>query len=285
METGEIIAYVRDKIEDENLRLPVFNRAGLELADAMSAEDYSVPDCARIILGDQALAANILREANSVFYGRLVPVETIEDAIVRLGANEVLRLTYLVTCRDLYSGFHRELTSFMEKLWTHSLAVGTGAAWLAQRSGFAGRSETVFLAGLMHDIGGLLVVSALDELLVGGKVEHVSSETLLLAMKVLHVRHGALVLRRWNMPEVFIDAALSHHALVPRAKDIPAFVALADQVCTKIGLSLFRCDTPVDPERIPALRVLGISPDELGTLARELHANPLFSHGACAAAS
>src|SRR5512144_3063358 len=117
-----------------------------------------------LILSDQALAAEVLRAANSPFYCGLSPVKTIRTAIVRLEINQMRRIVILASERNKYKARNPELQRMLFELWRHASTTALASQWLSKRLRSTGIEEICFLGGLLHDIGKLIILRAVDEL-------------------------------------------------------------------------------------------------------------------------
>ena len=142
-------------------KLPAMPAVAMELLSSLSDDNTEVDALARRIAQDQAIAARVLRVANSPFYGLQTQVGSIRDAIVVLGFSSVRSLVLTAT---VVSGLPAgRCPGFsQEHFWRHGLAVGVAARSLAQALGR--KADNLFIAGLLHDIGRLaMVVVAPDD--------------------------------------------------------------------------------------------------------------------------
>ena len=234
-----LVGIVEERLSDKNLQLPVFNRTAIELQKLVSTDDYSIEKCSTLITRDQALASQILREANSSFYGGLKKITTIHDAMVRLGAKEILRITIQVAQKSLYKCNHAMFKDPMEKIWRHAIGVAYGAYWLAQKTGHQNKCQEAFLAGLMHDIGRLLVLKVLDELAAKGELKQLSDRLMMEILDTLHVEQGYRLMTVWEIPEIYTDVIRGHHTLSGmKGPGLSLLVQLANHACNKLGIGL-----------------------------------------------
>ncbi|ORJ57087.1 HDOD domain-containing protein [Geothermobacter hydrogeniphilus] len=239
MSTPSLLAMVEQALAAEDLKLPVFNQTALQLQRALGKADFSVEKCSVLINRDQALASEILKEANSSFYGGLKKVVTINEAIVRLGAREVLRLTVQVTQRGLYRCRHKGLNLLMEKLWRHSLGCALGAYWLAKNTGYQVLMQEAFLGGLMHDIGQLFLLKVMEDICRVQPQVRLSEALVMEVLVSMHVEQGYRLMQHWGLPDEYADIVrYHHHPEPPIESSLLTLVMLADQACRKLGISL-----------------------------------------------
>lgn len=230
---------VQKALAAKDLKLPVFNRTAMDLQKVLSGQDFDIEKCAALINRDQALASEVLKEANSSFYSGLNKVVTIKDAMVRLGAKEVLRLTMQVSQRGLYRCQNKGLNQLMEKLWKHSLACALGAYWLARHAGYQSQMQEAFLGGLMHDIGQLFLLKVLDDVSRSNPEIKLSEALVMEVLVSMHVEQGYRLMQHWGLPEEYADVVRYHHHVEPPIdKSLLNLVMMSDQTCRKIGLAL-----------------------------------------------
>ena len=122
----------------------------------------SATDIGLEISNDAALTARLLRVANSPAFGQLGKISTISRAITVLGVRQVRDLTVGLTAVRTFEGIGNELVT-MESFWRHSVLCAVAAGHIAGRRG-CGRAESPFIAGLLHDIGQLVIYSRAPDL-------------------------------------------------------------------------------------------------------------------------
>jgi|WetSurMetagenome_2_1015567.scaffolds.fasta_scaffold89553_2 putative nucleotidyltransferase with HDIG domain len=168
----------------------------------------------RAILSDQSLTARVLRLSNSSFYGRSKEVRTLNDAVVILGFKTLRSLVVAMSTQAMYrNGGKAELQN---KLWEHALATAICSRQIAQVIGF-GQSEEAFIAGLLHDIGKLVMIQKMPQEYgeIIARVES-SDQTFVAAEEAEfgfnHTDVGLLLLHKWAFPRDLAIAVFEHHA-------------------------------------------------------------------------
>jgi HD-like signal output (HDOD) protein len=222
------------------ITLPVVSPVATGLMAAVQREDVTPADVAALVQSDQVLATEVLRAANSAFYGGLSPVTTVQAAIFRLGLIQVARLVMLATERNRYRAHQPMLQGVMSRLWAHATACAQASEWLARRLGHRGVEQEAFLGGLVHDIGKLYLVRVLDEMVAKAEEPIETPEPFLLELLgVAHAAQGHRLVTGWNVPEVYSIIVRDHHEETIDPTNISLLIVrLANRACHKLGIGL-----------------------------------------------
>lgn len=225
--------------------LPSLSPVLAQLVATLGREDASVADVAAIIRQDPVLVARVLRSANSAAYAGRSSVTSIRDALLRLGLLRVRRLALVASLYDAVPV--RGTRASRELFWQHSLGVASGSEIIARLATTAPEDadpEAAFLAGLLHDIGLLVLESHYPKEAAAVK-RHADAEGVPLCvaeLAVLHTDHGelgALLASHWSMPEPIPSAIRAHHRLDLAGEQYrwsSAIVHLADYICSTEGI-------------------------------------------------
>jgi HD-like signal output (HDOD) protein len=214
-----------ESIED----LVTLPEVALRIARMVEDPSSSSTDIGREISRDAALTARLLRIANSPAFGHHGKIATISRAITVLGVRQVRDLTVGLTAIRTFDGISNELVT-MESFWRHSLLCAVAAGQIAARRD-SGRDDSPFVAGLLHDIGQLVLFSrapvpARQALLMSVD----SSDDLglfLCEREVMGFDHGAVGLalaKKWGLPRSLQECIEFHHE-PERAEEYPLDVA------------------------------------------------------------
>lgn len=257
--------------------LPSLPMVVMDLLQTMGEDEVDIDRLARGIGNDQALAAHTLRVANSPFYAMQGKIDTIAEAITVLGFVNVRSLVTTAGIAAVWPA--SEATGFAPKIfWRHCLSVASCAQTLAPYARL--RPETLFLAGLLHDIGRLVLVAthpaAFAETLRRRTQEDclmVDAERLVLGFD--HAQIGSELCRHWRIPESIADAVEQHHRVNQRTAAVSADMADVVHIADAIAHALDLTDDPdaiVPPPDAAAWRRLGLREKNLrSVLVRTEH--------------
>lgn len=247
----------------DKIQVPPYPAVALQISKLIQQGDFGLEDLAASVSSDPALAAGLLRAANSAFYGR-GKVATIPMAVARVGAKETARLALLSGLSD---AGRREgaLSPLRRQAWQSGVAGAAICQLLARRRKLP--EEEAFVCGLLHDFGWLIAISAVEELLrrhPGYQPRPAAFWTAL--VDKFHVSFGAAMAARWKLPDSIGEVILRHHthwASGKRGNDLIDVVVASDMVLELLGAG--PGVTEEDLAGVPGLR-----PEEWALLANAL---------------
>ncbi len=279
METNDsFLEIVQAYLNSNKAVLPVFNQTDMRVQQEVSKEDPDLRTIETLISSDQALTTQVLRTANSAFFKGLSKVNSIRDAIVRLGTNEVGNIVSLCTQQVNYRSKDPFILDLMKQLWRHSVGCAIGSQWLARQLKFETIAAEAFTAGLLHDVGKLLVLKVIEILRRSKTITVQPSESFVLeALDFLHTEQGWLLSQRWNLPDAYSHVIRAHHDLELNTGDtLLILVRLADKACNKMGIGL-KPDPEISLETTPEANLLGLTGIFLARLEIQLEDSLVFS--------
>lgn len=192
--------------------LPVFHPIALRMVHLLADTNFVIDDLVSTANDDQVLVGQIIKMANSNVYSGRAKIETIKEALVRLGAYHVSNLAMASSQASLHASKNDFVNGVMQELWFHSHACAIGSRWVAMNTGHRNIAEQAYLAGLTHDVGKLHLLKALERLTNGGMAQAALERGLLLEIfDEMHVEQGKSLMAHWNMPAIYRDVAARHH--------------------------------------------------------------------------
>lgn len=197
-------------------RIPPFPAALAEILRSCSSDAPGATEIARAVAMEEVLAAKVVQAANAVTVAPVHRVENVTEAVARLGASTVRAIASAHYLGNTFLSAFTRAGLDRQAMWRHNLAVAAAAAGAA---GLGAERPNAYFAGLMHDVGKLILAAelghaygeCLDEAIRTGE-DHVRAEARLLGAD--HAEIGAEAARQWNFaPDVVTAIARHHHAL------------------------------------------------------------------------
>jgi putative nucleotidyltransferase with HDIG domain len=263
---ASLASMIEAEILGGDIELPVLPEAAA-LVRGIIAREGGAREIVAVIEREPALAAAILRYANSIAYAGLREITDLQQAVTRLGLGAVEQTVLGLSARNAFTATDRTQERLYRALWQHSITTALTARRLAPRAGaFSG--ETVFLAGLLHDIGKLVVLRCLATLRRRDAVRYTFQESAVLEFfEALHCRAGEVLCQAWNLPSEIRDVVRRHHDEQLNGPDdqLVAIVQLANLVAAKLGASL-KPDPDVSLLDTPGARLLRLDDLKVATL-------------------
>ena len=214
---------------------PVLPSIALELTELTRRSNVSYEDVVHVVEKDPLIVASVVKLAQSPLYGGRLPVQSLKDALNRVGINTLRDMVWqvVVTMRVFRA---RGYTASIEQIQRHSVCTAYAARIIAARAGIA--AEHAFLCGLLHDVGwsgALVAISDTDK-------NPPNSATVFAAIDKIHAEAGRAMATLWGLaPEIV--AVIDHHHRLESAEDksLPALVpvlCIAEQLADTYGFGV-----------------------------------------------
>ncbi len=200
---------------------------------------YGPVDIGHVIGHEPALTARLLRLANSAALRLPTKVDSVPMAITVLGTRSLRELLLATAVATAFERINTKLVDVAD-FWHHSIYCGMLTRLLSRRLGWA-NSEQVFIGGLLHDLGKLVIYHQLpyQASQVLTQIKRSQQPAYLIERELLgfdHARVGEALLKSWDLPEIFCEIVAHHHE--PQASSAYAretqLVYLANSLCKKI---------------------------------------------------
>jgi putative nucleotidyltransferase with HDIG domain len=220
-----------------------------------------------VISRDPNLTARLLKIVNSPYYNFSSRIDTVSRAITIIGIRELSSLVLAVSAVKAFSRIPNELVN-IDTFWRHSIYTALIARELARRSHIL-HPERLFVAGIMHDIGSLIIYNRIPDVARALLIQSGGNESMLYELEksmidISHAQIGGLLLESWMLPKILRDAIAYHHEpeLCETAPLEASIVHIAETLANMSVVGSFSSDICVDETISPfAWKTLGMNPD------------------------
>ncbi len=256
------------RFKNGQLILPAMPHIVREIQNEMDSAEPSVFKVAAVIEQDVSMAVKLIATANSPFYRGVEKVHSVHAAISRLGLKEIQEIVTAIANKSLYETKHRQLKQLLDKLWLHSLASAHTAKCLSERLKRAD-GENAFMGGLIHDIGSVLLLKSLEDIVSSGTI--LDTSELISSVHEVHACFGALLLENWSFNQEFVDICKLHEwpRFAPDTAPMLLIVNLADHLAHLLDFGFFPRE-PQDPLDLHSAQLLKIDSETLTAVNEEV---------------
>jgi putative nucleotidyltransferase with HDIG domain len=250
----------------------------LRINEMVNDEHANAADIAHIISQDPGLATRLLQIANSAMYGKMRQIDSINQAVTFLSTKQIRDIVISTTAANVFAGIPNDVISVAD-FWHHSLYCALVARALAIHTKKT-NADTLFTAGLLHDIGHLIMFNRIPQeelaaimLTVQGEasMDLIDAERELLGFD--HTEVGSHLARQWHLPDIIVECIAYHHH--PRqAQQHAAAVAHIHIANAIASLPYGDLPTTVDLQGVDAeaWAMAGLRAEDIGDAVREAQA-------------
>jgi len=269
---SEQTASMAEKIVQATGDLPTMPHVASMVLQKLGNPNTSPKELHQTISADQALAARVLKVANSPLYGCSRAINRLTDAVVIMGFDSLRSLVMSSVMQDLFKSF-----GLTEKLlWEHSFGCAAISKHIAKVIKYP-KVEEAFLAGLLHDIGKVVLNlkipdktrEIVQEVYNNPGVSFMQAEQEMFGFN--HAQVGKLIARKWNFAETIEETIGCHHD--PRqARILPVLTVIVNfgnLVCHKLEVGPTR-NPDLDLFEFESTRLLRFNEESLGKLMAEV---------------
>jgi HD-like signal output (HDOD) protein len=263
-------------------KLPPFSPVLNRVLASLNQDNSTYAQLGELIEKDTVLAASILQLANSALYARSGTSTSVRHAAARLGMSKLTNAILGMSIARMWNQGQMPASWSVGRFNVHSVATALLSDLIAQRRDVT-YPEGAFVSGLLHDIGGLLIVRSIPDEYTRVMESSASTgrtpvecETDILGFT--HAELSAHALAKWNLPDPIQTAVRYHHnpqadpsELKPGEVALSAVVDAANRYVNSIGISTLPV-TPSDPGDTSAMLALGLDETVQERLLREFRA-------------
>jgi HD-like signal output (HDOD) protein len=203
-----LLTILIEKINNDTITLPTLPEVAVRVRRAADDPDTNLAGMAEVIAQDPALSARMMKIANSSFIGRAVKVETLNQAVTRIGLRQIKNIATAMAMEQLFISRNALIKSYLSKTWQKTVEISAVAITVMQQYLKGNRHgvlnvDTITLAALIHNIGVLPILTEAE------RHEDVFANTQFLgqAIQKLAGRIGCAIMKAWGFTDDFIEVA------------------------------------------------------------------------------
>jgi len=235
LRSSEITTEIKERIIDEIDSLPTFPENIIELQALCEDSHVTISTIAEKISSDPAITADLLRLSNSAGFFTSRRITNINEAIMTIGLKNLKLLLAVGASRKIMDKRYKKFSM----VWEHCNKTAFYAKQVAIETGLPRIADSAFLAGLLHDIGKIVLLSLEQPLIdrISDLIMNrgIRSSAILeeIYIGISHSEIGYLIAQKWNFPEIISGAIKHHHAPLSSLKnrDTVTVVYLANMLC------------------------------------------------------
>ncbi len=213
MRPKELTTSIKQQILDDIDGIPTFPDHVLELIDLCKRRDVEIKVISDKIMQDPALSADVLKLANSAGFITGKRIENLNEAVMTIGLKNLEALLIATSARKILD---KRYTKF-EQIWEHCNRASFYARTIAARYKLGNIIENVSLAGLLHDLGKIILLSTDLKLtnwiadLVADRKMRTSTVLEEVSIGISHSTIGELMADKWKLPGYLVETIRYHH--------------------------------------------------------------------------
>jgi putative nucleotidyltransferase with HDIG domain len=232
----QLTSRIKTEIVRDVEGIPTFPENVIRLQQLCNDPMSSLEIIANNIMLDPALSADVIKLSNSAAFFPGKRLETVLDSVKAIGLKNVNALLVLCNARSILD---KRYQSF-EEIWNHLNRTAFYARNIAQQLKKQGLAENAFMAGLLHDLGKIVILSTrmnvVEKIAETVKNRRIITSTVMeeISIGISHPQIGALIAVKWNFPEYLVEAIKYHHAPLNSSddyRDVTFSVYLANMLC------------------------------------------------------
>jgi len=198
-EENQLTIQLFQDITSGNINLPSMPDVAQRIQQAFSQSHINAEAITRIIQSDPAITAKLIMTANSAFYQGAAQIDTLQQAIVRIGLEATRKQVIIYVVKELFKSNSTQIKSKMQRLWIHSRRVAAFSRVLAKQSKLID-PEQAQLAGLVHDLGEIAILQHVED----NPELYEDDEKLMHAIRNLRPQITSMLLHKWNFTDELV---------------------------------------------------------------------------------
>lgn len=216
-----LLTILVEKIQSDSLVLPTLPEIAIKIREAADDPDVNLLAIADVIAQDPALSARMVKVANSAFMGRSVKVETLNQAVTRIGLRQIKNIATAIAMEQLFVSRNELVRDYMSKTWQKTVnvacvAMATMQSWSKANKHSSVNIDTLSLVALVHTIGVLPILTEAER----HEEVFANPSFLEVAIKRMAGKLGGAIMRSWEFTGEFIEVAENWNDLTYQTNDV-----------------------------------------------------------------
>lgn len=243
-------------LEKGKLTLPTLPEVALRVRDTLEDEDAGMGKVAKVISTDAALTARLIQVANSPLLRAARTIDSVDAAITRMGATMTRNLVTSIAMEQMFQATSDVTDKRLRDLWEHSMSVAAISNALCRQFTKL-KADEALLAGLVHDIGALPIITRAEDV-----PELLENEALLdHIITKAHAEIGQAILTKWNFAPHLIAVAAEHEDITRSHDGNADYIDLVIVANLESHAGSKHPLGKVDYKTVPAFGKLGLDPE------------------------
>jgi len=187
----------------------------IRVSELLDDENSSSVQIGKVVETDPSLTSRILKMVNSAYYGFQNTVASISQAISILGRDRIRQILVGAVLGGVFGNMKNKVY-FMEDYWHQSVKTAILSRLLCQQSNISEEADSLFTAGLLHEIGRLILAQKMPELSLEAQqaVENGDEDIYQAEQRIFGYTHcevGAAFITHWGLPDILAQISKYHH--------------------------------------------------------------------------
>jgi len=252
---------------------PVPNSVIIALLKTIVEKKCTYEDIGSIVELDASLSFQILKIANSAYFGFKNEIRTIERAIMLIGTEEVRNLTLALSLVNQFKKIKLAKNFDFKRFWFHSLLCASCAKMIASQNPIF-ENDTLYVMGLLHDLGRLIMAQVMPDqlniILLKAQNNKVHPWKIEKESGLLHTEIGKAIAKRWSLTKETAEVLVYHHnpTQSPRFCRECAVVKVASSICKQLEIDIYG-EVEIEPLSSKVLALAGITYNDFDELIEQ----------------
>ncbi|MCF8068829.1 MAG: HDOD domain-containing protein [Desulfobacterales bacterium] len=264
---SSLVEEIISKFKRGEIALPKIPEINIELKKIIDL-GASNDEITKLVKRIPDISTKLIKVANTPYYRSSADITDIGMAVECLGPAVVKQYLDVIANRSFYTTDNKRYSPIIEKLWIHTLSCAYSTQTTAAFIKFEINADA-FIMGLIHDIGKLVLIQIIAEIDLQNRLsKDIHELDIHKSLDTFHGDFGAIILKRWKLPQIYLNAALFHDNIEkakPVTKDL-LLIYFSNLLVKHMGFDIKDNTPDIDITKIPAAKLLELDPTTIGEI-------------------